>query len=370
MEGSSCAADNDLVSRQLKLKANAELAKKQYDAELEAQRKKLEMEKLAELAALRQKEELRRFGERLDAFLRQRRVKREFSQDNRLDEISARIEDLEHAAEVLVKNTEKQATMARELLVKKQSEHHVVQRKQLVQHRHDIDLLSLMKHKVDEMLGKARDEAKKVYANGNHGYKPLSKPSAPAAKALAAALPPKKLPALLEEDASFLETGARDDAADQIAQEIMVDASGMPVLPMSEPVDLNAPLAERMEVPTTDAVGTSTPAAAINPADLLQENPLSYPNPPPAPMPSAAEESADESDEEAVDAEADAFGSVSPVEQAELPSFRQVSEDDASASEEVDVDAEAETEAQAESFTPEVAADSRLAALPIEAELI
>jgi len=275
---------------------------------------------------------------------------------------------------VLVKNTEKQATMARELLVKKQSEHHVVQRKQLVQHRHDIDLLALMKRKVDEMLGKAKAEAKRVYKNGNHNYKPLSKPAAPAAPAkkaavklgFAAGLPAKKAPAFLE-DASFLEVGGEE--TEQLAAEIMVDASGLPVLPMSAPTDLNAPLEEKMEVPATDAVGTTTPAAAVSPADLLQENPLSYPSPPPAPLPSAAEEGgADQSDEEA---EADAFGSVSPVEQAELPSFRQVAEDEAEASEEVDVDAEADgAEARAESFTPEVAADSRLAALPIEAELI
>jgi hypothetical protein len=349
MEGSTCVPDGGLVTRQLKIAANAARAKKQYDDELEAQRKKLEMEKLAELAALRQKEELRRFGERLDAFLRQRRVKREFMQDNQLDEIQARIEDLEHAAEVLVKNTETQAAMARELLSKKQSEHHVVARKQLVQHKHDIDLLALMKGKVDKMLAKARKEADQIYKNGNHGYNPVKSASATApapspapAPKKDAASPPAPKPAV------FLEL-----SSDEKEQEIMVDAHGLPVLPMSEPTDLNAPLEPAMEVPK----------AAVTPAAIAVP---SSPNPPPPPTATDAEAETDGIDN--VDAEA--FDSFMPVPQAEFR--QQFSEEEAEG--DAESDATEEEEAASDEVTEEDAdevTESQLdSALPVEAELI
>jgi hypothetical protein len=347
MEGSNCMPDGGLVTRQLKLAANAALAKKQYDDELEAQRKKLEMEKLAELAALRQKEELRRFGERLDAFLRQRRVKREFVQDNQLDEISARIEDLEHAAEVLVKNTETQAAMAREILSKKQSEHHVVARKQLIQHKHDIDLLNLMRAKVDSMLSKARKEADKIYKNGNHGYEPANQP-APAPKPLK---PAKK--AAEAKAPVFLELGSEEDAqTEEQEQQIMLDEHGLPVLPMSEPTDLNAPLEPAMEAPKV-----ATPVQVAGP------------NPPPAPAATEAEDAVDGIEDETTDA----FDSVMPVPQAE---FRQQF---TSESEEDEAEGDAVSETEEETADDEVAAeegDSEVTesqldeALPVEAELV
>jgi len=334
---------------------------------MEAQRRKLEMDKLAELAELRQKEELRRFGERLDAFLRQRRVKREFSQDNSIDEIRARIEDLEHAAQVLVTNTEQQAKLARELLTKKQAEHHVVAKKQLIQHKHDADLLSLMKKKVDLMLSKAKADAKKVYKDSNHGYIPTDpKPAADAAPAPAPAAAPspaaKADAALLEEtsaeeatadeeevtsDAAFISLSEDVESESESEQQIMVDAQGTPVLPTSENVDLNAPLdAAMVTVPKSDA---EVAAASESEADRTQEAPLEYPR-----FNAAAAADEEESTE---DSSAEEFGSVSPVEQAEIPTPRFQAVESAAA-------------ADAESFQPEIDAESQLEQLPLEAELV
>jgi len=345
MEGSKCVPDGGLVTRQLKLAANAQRAKKQYDDELEAQRKKLEMEKLAELAALRQKEELRRFGERLDAFLRQRRVKREFAQDNQLDEISARIEDLEHAAEVLVKNTEAQATMARELLSKKQSEHHVVARKQLIQHRHDIDLLALMKAKVDTMLSKARKEAEQLYRNGNHGYDPVKPAGEKPAPSPAA--PPKKKEAsadAVKNAAVFLEL-----SSDEEEQQIMVDEHGLPVLPMSEPTDLNAPLEAAMEAPKTT---TATTAAAI-------------PNPPPQPQSTETDTETDGIE----NVSTDAFDSFMPVPQVDFR--QQFSEEEADSDAESDQTEEEDVASDEDTAEAGEVSESQLDdELPVEAELV
>jgi hypothetical protein len=211
---------------------------------------------------------------------------------------------LEHAAQVLVSNTEQQSKLARELLVKKQAEHHVVAKKQLIQHRHDADLLSLMKSKVDTLLNKARAEAKKLYADGR-AYNPANPPKP---KPAAAAVPVAK-----KEAAALVETESEDNSADEEevvsfiaeteeaaeAQQIMVDASGTPVLPTSESVDLNAPLEPGMtDIPTSDL------AAAV--VDRTQEAPLAYP-----PRFAAAE--ADVESESEVDSELE-FGSVSPVE--------------------------------------------------------
>jgi len=377
MEGNAnCVPDDGLLARQLKISANEARAKKQLEDELEAQRRKLEMEKLAELAGLRQKEELRRFGERLDAFLRQRRVKREFAQDNTIDEIQARIEDLEHAAEVLVKNSQQQHALAQQVLTKKQAEHHVVARKQLIQHKHDLDLLALMKAKVDDLLSVARADAEKLYKNPKHGYKPRKaaaapKPPAPAASAPAA--PPKPAPdtALFEDeseaDAVLLQTGEGDEAeADAEAdaeQKVMVDAEGFPVLPMSPPADLNAPLDPILTVP-----------AAAAPAAPMQA--------PASPM-RFAEHDVEHDDEADADADeedsTEEFGSVPAVEQvAQLPTEQSVaaaetarfaaaeSEDSADA----EMDAEDAASAEPASFQPEMSARSQLDALPLEAELI
>jgi len=276
-------------------------------------------------------------------------VKREFVQDNSIDEIRARIEDLEHAAQVLVSNTEQQAKLARELLVKKQAEHHVVAKKQLIQHKHDADLLSLMKQKVDKLLNKARAEAKKLYADGRL-YNPANPPAAAAAPAPApaAAAAPKAAAALVETDS--------DDSADEeevvsflaeseeAEQQIMVDASGSPVLPTSESIDLNAPLEPGMtNIPTSDLAAESV--------DRSQEAPLNPPR--------FAE--ADDEAEAETESSADEFGSVSPVEQAEIPTPESIA---------AARFAQTETEAETETFQPEVDAESQLESLPLEAELV
>ncbi len=372
MEGTNnCVADDNLMTRQLKASANEARAKKQLEDELEAQRRKLELEKLAELAALRQKEELRRFGDRLDAFLRQRRVKREFAQDNTIDEIQARIGDLEHAAEVLVKNSEQQSALARQVLAKKQAEHHVVARKQLIQHKHDSDLLALMKRKVDEMLSKAREEADSLYKApvAVHGYNPTKpKPAAAPAPAPAPAAPPKPAAAAAATDAadaslfedesevSLLQVPSESEAE----QQIMVDAKGTPVLPMSEPVDLNTPLDPIMAVPASDAAPQPPQSvASASVEDLAQDAPTQYPR-----FVSAEDAAEEDSTEE--------LGSVSPVEQvAELPTPQSVAEQAEARFQQTEADAQAQVEEapQPTTFQPEMS-DARLNELPLEAELV
>jgi hypothetical protein len=367
MEGrANCIPDDNLMTRQLKISANEARAKKQLEDELEAQRRKLEMEKLAELAALRQKEELRRFGERLDAFLRQRRVKREFSQDNKIDELQARIDDLEHAASVLVKNSEQQHVLAKQVLAKKQAEHHVVARKQLIQHKHDIDLLALMKAKVDAMLKVARADAEATYKKPNHGYDPNAKPKpTPAAPPKPTPAKPAKDLSLFEdesevtEDASFLQS----DSETEQEQQIMVDAQGTPVLPTSPNVDLNVPLDPIMTVPKSDA---DIPRAA-SPADAAQAAPLT------APRFVAVDDQVD-ADADAEAAASEEFGAVSPVAQvAELPTEQSVAEArfaEAHADAEAEADESEEVKAAPEAFRPEMSSDAQLEQLPLEAELI
>jgi len=372
MEGqANCVADDGLLARQLKISANEARAKKQLEDELEAQRRKLEMEKLAELAGLRQKEELRRFGERLDAFLRQRRVKREFSQDNTIDEINARIEDLEHAAEVLVKNSAQQHQLAQQVLAKKQAEHHVVARKQLIQHKHDLDLLALMKSKVDDLLSKARADASKLYKNPKHGYKPFkAAPAAaapkPAAAPATAPAPAKSAPdtALFEDeseaDIALLQIDAEADA-DAEEQKVMVDAQGFPVLPMSPPADLNARMDPILTVPAAAAPVAPMQAPA---------SPMRF-----AESESESDAEADEEADEEVGTD-DEFGAVPAIAQVEeLPTEQSVAAAEAAR---FAVDADSETDAEADeaeaaaphTFQPEMSAGAQLNELTLEAELI
>jgi len=242
MDGTTCVQDDNLMVRKRRKAAEEARAKTRMDSELAAQQKKLENEKLAEIAALRQKEELRRFGERLEAFLRQRRVKREFAQDSAIDQVQARIEDLEHAAQVLVKNSEQQAQLARELLIKKQNEHHVVEKKQLIQHQHDIDLLDLMKAKVQEQLKKARVEAEHLYKSGQHGYHPRRPPTQADKKKAKKANPPPK-------PAKYQDKGAKPATSPSPSTSTPTNAAAAPSAPApaAPPAPAAAPVAPRFE---------------------------------------------------------------------------------------------------------------------------
>jgi len=241
--------------------------------------------------------------------------------------------------------------LARDVLSKKQSEHHLVARKMLIQHKHDFDLLALMKAKVDAMLSKAKVEAEHVY-RGNHGYNPVkTEPSpAPAPAPAKAEKAVKAADSKSDAAAAFIELSSDTETESESEQQIMVDESGLPVLPMSPPTDLNAPL----DPPTSAADAIDLPAKP-SAADMAEA-------PTTAPPRFAEVDESESSDEE--------FGSVMPVEQVELPTPRF-----AEAEADADVDAEdaedAESDAESdEAFTPEMSADSKLDALPVEAELI
>jgi len=161
MQGQTCVAGAPTPSPSASA-AQAEALKKAQ--EQEAQKKKLEQEKLEEINAIRQKEELRRFGERLEAFLRQRRISREFKQDADIETLQSRIDELEKTASRLIAQTQQQLDLSSKLLKQKQTENSVVEKREIIQHQREFDLLNLMKTKVDDLLSQARNEVQQVFA--------------------------------------------------------------------------------------------------------------------------------------------------------------------------------------------------------------